>query len=445
MTDPSPSEQDARYTHRSWRIFFWRWRIFFITWLAYAGFYLTRKSFSVAKIGMEKDPSINLDPALMGALDASYLVAYAIGQFVWGMSADRLGTRKVVLGGLLTSVVAGVAMGFSSATLMFGGLLFVQGLAQSTGWAPLTKNVSFWFPQKQRGVIYGFWSTNYAVGGLIASPIAGFLAVYCGHWRYAFWGPAIILLGVWLLFLMLQRNQPEDVGLPPVDEVEDDTPENNLESSEVEAKTSSWITSLKVMKNTQVLIMAASYFFLKPTRYAIIFWGPYMVNKKLGTNELDSAITSAIFDGAGVLGALTAGIVSDIIFKGRRMPVCVVLLILLAATLFMFDTFTSTGSHLMMGVLLFAIGFFIYGPDSILAGVAAVDFGTSKGAGTSAGFINGCGSIGAILGGSLPGVIYANYGWGMLFNILGVSVLMAAILLSTRWNAVPATQTKPTA
>ncbi len=437
MPDPSPSPQDARYKH-------WRWRIFFITWLTYAGFYLTRKSFSVAKIGMEKDPSIQMDPAMMGALDASYLLAYAIGQFVWGMSADRLGTRKVVLGGLLTSVVVGVALGFSSASLMFGGLLFVQGLAQSTGWAPLTKNVSFWFPQKQRGVIYGFWSTNYAVGGLIASPIAGYIAVHFGHWRYAFFGPAIILLGVWLLFLVMQRNQPEDVGLPPVDGEEDADSEANTASDDSEIKPSSRQASLKVLKNTQVLIMAASYFFLKPTRYAIIFWGPYMVNKKLGTNELDSAITSAIFDGAGVLGALTAGIVSDKLFNSRRMPVCVVLLAILAVILFMFDSFTSTGSHLAMGILLFAIGFFIYGPDSILAGVAAVDFGTSKGAGTSAGFINGCGSVGAILGGSLPGVIYAQYGWGTLFNILGVSVLMATILLAFRWNAVPATQTETT-
>ncbi len=28
----------------------WRWRIFGITWLAYAGFYFTRKGFSVAKL-----------------------------------------------------------------------------------------------------------------------------------------------------------------------------------------------------------------------------------------------------------------------------------------------------------------------------------------------------------------------------------------------------------
>ena len=31
-----------------------RWQIFAVTWLAYAGFYLTRKSFPVAKIGIEQ-------------------------------------------------------------------------------------------------------------------------------------------------------------------------------------------------------------------------------------------------------------------------------------------------------------------------------------------------------------------------------------------------------
>ena len=31
----------------------WRFRIFFITWLAYGGFYLTRKCFSVAKVGTQ--------------------------------------------------------------------------------------------------------------------------------------------------------------------------------------------------------------------------------------------------------------------------------------------------------------------------------------------------------------------------------------------------------
>ena len=40
---PELADRNTAYTR-------WRWQIFTITWLAYVGFYLTRKSFSVAKI-----------------------------------------------------------------------------------------------------------------------------------------------------------------------------------------------------------------------------------------------------------------------------------------------------------------------------------------------------------------------------------------------------------
>ena len=77
----------------------WRMQIFAITWLAYAAFYFTRKAFSVAKLGIGEDPSFTLDKMAMANLDAIYLTAYAIGQFTWGILADRFGPRVVVLGG----------------------------------------------------------------------------------------------------------------------------------------------------------------------------------------------------------------------------------------------------------------------------------------------------------------------------------------------------------
>src|SRR5882724_7219971 len=92
----------------------WRWQIFGITWLAYAGFYLTRKSFSVAKIGIGEGTPIGLTQPQMASIDGAFLIAYAIGQFLWGIAGDKFGTRKVVLWGMLGSVLAGMAMGTSS-------------------------------------------------------------------------------------------------------------------------------------------------------------------------------------------------------------------------------------------------------------------------------------------------------------------------------------------
>lgn len=119
----------------------WRMQIFAITWLAYAAFYFTRKAFSVAKLGIAEDPTFMLDKAAMANLDAIYLAAYAVGQFTWGMLADRFGPRVVVLGGLLISAIAAVVMGSYATFPIFATCMLIQGLAQSTGWAGLCKNI----------------------------------------------------------------------------------------------------------------------------------------------------------------------------------------------------------------------------------------------------------------------------------------------------------------
>jgi len=412
----------------------WRWSVFGATYLAYAGFYLTRKAFSVAKIGMLDDPALGVTKDALGAIDAAFLIAYAIGQFIWGIAGDRYGPRKVVLVGILVSIAAGLAMGASSLVLAFGVIFFIQGIAQSSGWGPLTKNIGYWFCVKERGRAYGWWSTNYSIGGLIASPFAGFAAEYFGSWRFAFYITAAAFLAIWFVFLALQRNRPEDLGLQSVEE---HSCEPMLEKETYENEPF-WTGIRKTLAKPMVLRLAAAYFLLKPTRYAILFWGPVIVNERLGTGAMKSGILSAAFELGGPLGVLAAGYASDRLFRARRVPVCVIFLVLLAIVTFSFGALTGGGSRWMMAGTLFAIGFLLFGPDSVVVGTAAVDFGTKKGASSAAGFINGVGSLGAVLGGSLPGVISQRWGWEPLFHVLGVCVLVAALLLLPRWNAVPA-------
>jgi len=426
-------KKDSRYER-------WRWVVFAVTYLAYAGFYLTRKSFPVAKVGILNDPSIDLSKGAMGLIDGLYGAAYALGNFVWGMCGDKFGPRKVVLTGLFFSILAAVAMGLSSTAILMGVLFFIQGLCQSTGWAPLTKNVSYWFSRKERGRIYGFWATNYAIGGTVAGFFAGYMAQKFSSWRFAFFGPAAILAGIWVLFLILQKNRPEDIGLPSIEEYHGE-PQDILDSHEKQQDEpeGSWKAIIKVFKNPMIIRMSVVYFLLKPVRYAILFWGPVMIYEKLGTNIAQSAGISVIFEIAGPLGVIFAGYASDKWFQSRRMPVIVISFFLLSVVLFLFNSLGSSGSKLMMGELLFAIGFLLYGPDTLISGACAVDFGTKKGASSAAGLINGLGSTGQILGMLLPGIISEHYGWGVLFSCFGVFVLIAALLLLPKWNAVPAT------
>lgn len=412
----------------------WRWSVFAATYLAYAGFYLTRKGFSVAKIGILGDRSLGIDKDALSAIDAAYLIAYAAGQFVWGILGDRYGPRKVVFAGILLSIAAGFAMGASSTALAFGVIFFIQGIAQSSGWGPLTKNIGYWFCLKERGRAYGWWGTNYSVGGLVATPFAAFAFERFHDWRYAFYAPAAAFLLIWVVFLLFQRNRPEDVGLPSIEEYSSEPAPAAETAADRQAV---WRGILSTLRKPMVLRLALTYFLLKPTRYAILFWGPVIVNEHLGTGAAKSGIISVMFELGGPLGVLAAGYASDKLFGARRMPVCVVFLFVLALITFSFGPLTRSGSTAMMAATLFAIGFFLFGPDSVVVATAAVDFGSKKGASSAAGFINGVGSVGAVLGGSLPGVISERWGWESLFYVLGSCVLVAALLLLPRWNAVP--------
>jgi OPA family sugar phosphate sensor protein UhpC-like MFS transporter len=424
----APTQSRLRYER-------WRWQILAITWLAYVGFYLTRRSFAVTKIELGSESSLRLSMEQMAWIDGAFLVAYAIGQFFWGVCGDRYGTRRVVLVGMLGSVAAAAAMGASSAAALLAVLFGLQGLCQASGWAPLSKNIGHFFSQRERGTIMGLWSTNYALGGFVAAVFAA----YCGNlwgWRYAFFVPAGALLGIWFLFLVFQRNRPEDVGLPPIEDYHGaDGPRRGTVGTSPGAAEGSWRAVGEVLTRPMVLLLAGVYFFVKPTRYAIVFWAPKYLNEKLGTDMLQSGALGALFELAGPFSILAAGVLSDRLFGARRNPIAVISLFLAAGLVFALDRLPA--SRLVLGGSLFATGFLLYAADSLVSGTAAVDFGTKKGAATAAGLINGCGSVGAIVGGTIPGLLHDQLGWDGLFQILAGSLVLAACLLLVKWNAKP--------
>ncbi|MND43871.1 Regulatory protein UhpC [compost metagenome] len=426
---------NAGALHSGWKsLQRWRVQIFLITWLAYAAFYFTRKAFSVAKLGIGEDPDFELDKAMMANLDAIYLAAYAVGQFTWGIFADRFGPRVVVLGGLVVSSLAAVAMGTFATLPIFATCMLVQGLAQSTGWSGLCKNIGSFFATRERGRVLGYWSTCYAFGGLVATPFAGWWAYEVFHdWRMAFISSALVVFAVAVLFFLLQRNKPEDIGLPPVE----------VEARQEKANTphqGHWNALRKVLKNRTVLVLGLAYFMLKPARYAILLWGPVIIYERMpAIGKVASAIVPTAFELAGLVGPILIGYASDKLFGARRMPACVLSLIALTVCLALFVPAMQSGSLYLVVGLLFMMGMTLYGPDSMISGSAAIDFGTQDGAGTAAGFVNGCGSVGAILGGLLPGY----FDTVTVFLVFTAAALLASLMLVPFWNSRPQTLKTP--
>ncbi|WP_078948656.1 MFS transporter [Streptomyces noursei] len=431
----------------------WRRQIFAVTWLAYAGFYFVRQAFAVAKLGILDDPTLHgvLTERVLGVLDAVYLAAYAVGQFLWGMWADRFGPRVVVTVGMLGAIAAACTMGVSSALVVFGGALVVQGLSQSAGWAPLCKNMGNFFPVHTRGRVLGLWSTNYAFGGLAAPPFLAWWAYQLlDSWHAAFLVGAATLAVVLVVFLLFQRDAPPDspAGNAPPDAA---PTASKATASKAAASTAAASTSAPpaaarrapfapyraALRDRMVLTLGAAYFLLKPARYAILLWGPVLVSERLpAVGKVGATVIPISFGAAGVLAPMLIGWLSDTVFRSRRVPPCVLALAVLTGALALFMPLTATGSAVVMMAVLAVIGLAVYAADAMISCVAAVDFGAAGGAGTAAGLVNGCGSIGAVLGGLLPGFLSGT----ALFHGFAGAALVAGLLLLPHWNRRPATR-----
>ena len=417
----------------------WRVRIFAITWLAYAGFYLCRKNFSVViplltqELGWSK---LQLANVVFG-----YSLLYSVGQFVSGSVADRFGARRVVGFGLLLSVLANLAMGMEVSLAFILAMACVNGAAQSTGWSGLVKTMSDWFNQSERGVVMAWWCTNYVLGGFAATLIASYAIsqtwlLQSLTWQRGFIIPAFLLLIVAFCFVWLTRDRPADVNLE-ADEMggaEVGSAVQQTSNDRVNAGTGGvW---REVFSNRAVWMIALMYFFLKMTRYSFLFWLPLYLTERLHYDAGRAGYASSVYELVGFSGVLLAGYASDKLVQSRRFPVAAIMLGLLALFCLLQPVVADWGAVASItGIAL--IGVMTYGPDTLMSGAAAQDAVSPRATATAAGFINGVGSLGQLLSPYLVAFVAGRFGWDRLFSLFVVFALVGGGLLATMWNQPP--------
>ncbi len=409
----------------------WRIRIFALTWFGYGGFYLCRKNLGISLDSIAEELNYSIDD--LAVLVTGYLVLYAIGQFCCGFLSDRFGPRIVVTSGMFISIGANFAFGLSSSFTLFMIFSCINGVGQSTGWSGLVKNMTPWFRKTERGIVMAWWGTNYVLGGFVATNFATFVAFTyfdTDNWRRAFFIPPFALAIIALSYAIFTRNTPRDARLPDIieDDPEDETIQESRSSRTME-------TVLEVLSHPGVWLIAFMYFFLKLTRYSFLFWLPMYMIRSLGYDEADAGYTSSVYELFGFTGAVLAGYLSDKVFHSKRMPVGSIMLFVLAWMCWLHPTLAQFG-HWGNAIGIGLIGIFTFGPDTLMTGAGAMDYGSKKGKSSgegvaiSAGFINGVGSIGGFCSPAMVAYITTRYGWDSLFYAFFILSMIGSGLLA---------------
>mgnify|MGYP006120764497 CR=1 FL=1 len=88
-------------------------------------------------------------------------------------------------------------------------------------------------------------------------------------------------------------------------------------------------------------------------------------------------------------------------------------------------------SLVLFGISIALVGFFLYGPDALMTGAAAIEVGSLRSATLAAGIINGMGAVGSVAQELLLGrLLGEGQGVAQVFALLLASSVAAALALS---------------
>lgn len=396
-------------------------RAFILTWICYASYYLTRKNLAVVKSRLHTD--LGVSTFELASLDTAYLIAYAAGQFLSGAVGDRIGSRRLLTLGLIGSASTALVFGLSSTFFPMFVAFAVNGVFQSTGWSGNLKAIQPFLHTRYRGRVMGFWSTNYQVGGLAATALATYLLVHFG-WRRAFTLPALWVLGMGVAIHFLLIEKPEDRGLPAI---EAEARSKLLARPDSDAVPG--ISMFRLLGEPLMLTLGGAYFGLKLIRYSLLFWLPFYLRQHFHYTESQAGYLSLPFEIGGIVGSVVVGWVSDRYFRTQRLRAAAFAVLLLGSALYFYQ---ALGGESLLGnaLLLGAVGFLLFGPDSLLSGTVAQELGGSQATGSVAGVINGIGSVGAIFSPMLVAWVSGRFGWSALFYGFVVVTLLASLLIA---------------
>lgn len=459
------------FTRDSW----YRGFTLVLTFLFYTSYHLSRKPISIVKSELHKNCSAiaghgnksHLDndtwcdwapfdkpnyKMLFGALDNSFLIAYAIGMFFSGMFGERLPLRYYLTVGMLLSglFTALFGLGFYRQIHTIWYYVFIQianGLVQTTGWPAVVACVGNWFGKGKRGLIMGIWNSHTSVGNILGSLIAG--SFVSSAWGLSFIVPGGIIAAMGIVCFFFLIEYPEDVGCTSPqhhDQTEQEpllrqdsedeifTSLNNDEGSvnpmfnNVQPSAISFVGALKI---PGVVEFSLALLFAKLVSYTFLFWLPLYISSVAHLNPKAAGDLSTLFDVGGIIGGILAGIISD--YTGGRATTCWVMLIVAAPMLFVYNYIGKNGLATIIGMLIFC-GALVNGPYALITTAVAADLGThkclkgnAKALSTVTAIIDGTGSIGAALGPLLAGVLSD---WNNVFYMLITSDLLACLLLS---------------
>lgn len=394
--------------------------------VGYAAYYLVRSNFTLSSTYLIKEYGFTTtEYGLLGSVTA---IVYGLSKFFMGNLSDKAYAQRFIAVGLFISAIINICFGFASSFGMILTLLVFNNIFQGMGAPPCSTVMTKWFSKKERGTKTGLWNISHNIGAMLVPPLVGIGVGIFGesHWQAGvFIFPAIIAMVISILMWINAKDTPESAGLPPIDEYRNDY--EDLEKADNANKMSPKEILMKyVVKNKFIWYLCIANAFVYLIRFGVINWVPIYLTTVKGFTKTEAHAAYSIFEFMAIPSSLIVGLLSDKLFKGKRMPLCVFSMVgVVIGTL----VYWQASNILVVSAAVSIIGCLIYVPQ-FLIGLSAMELVPKFAVGTTVGM---CGLFG-YLGGSLVanaaiGVIVDRSGWDGCFILLLAGGILSTVFL----------------
>ncbi len=297
----------ARQKSRLYRL---RWTAFVLIALAYILAYIHR--IAPAAIAGELQQAFQTSGAALGSLAATYFYVYTVMQIPTGVLVDTLGVRRIVALGGLTAAAGSILFGLAESLLTASVGRLLVGLGVSCMFLATLKVNAYWFHERHFGAMTGFTLLLGNLGAVLAAaPLVWVLAFTT--WRTVFVALGIFSAALALLTWWLVRDQPRDVGLPSMRELDGLAPHPRHDGHW-------WHGFVEVARNRDTWSGCLPAFGIAGSFFAFVgLWAvPFLRDVYAMPREVAALHTTWLLVGFA-LGSLFVGVLSDRL--KRRKPV----------------------------------------------------------------------------------------------------------------------------
>ncbi|MBK5437672.1 MFS transporter [Pseudomonas sp. TH32] len=257
------------------------WRLLPLLFIGYVFAYLDRINVGFAKLQMQSD--LGLSDAAYGAGAGIFFIGYVLFELPSTLMLPRIGARKTFSRILVLWGITSACMLFVRDVPTFYAMRFLLGVFEA-GFAPgLIYYLSRWYGPNRMARAIAIVFIAGPVGGILGGPLSAWLITTLSgvggmagwQWMFLIEGLPCVFLGG-LMYFMLADRPGDATWLSAADKA--------LLEAELGTASTRSHSFRAVLRDPKVYVLAAAYFCIIFSIYAMSFWLPAII-RSLGIND----------------------------------------------------------------------------------------------------------------------------------------------------------------